>query len=67
MRRGRIHLRFLTSDTTLTAGSQVDAGVTVDLCAEVELTVGVGHNVIPDTDFDTVAAAVAGVPAFRRS
>src|SRR5829696_5258475 len=42
----------LTSDTTLTAGSQVDAGVTVDLCAEVELAVGVGHDVIPDTDYD---------------
>jgi len=52
---------FLTSDTTLTAGSQVDAGVTVELCAEVELAVGVGHDVIPDTDFDTVAAAVPGI------
>ena len=52
---------FLTIDTTLTAGSQVDAGVTVDLCAEVLLAVGVGHGVIPDADFDMVAAAVAGI------
>ena len=52
---------FLTSDTTLTAGGQVDAGVTVDMCAEVELAVAIGHDVIPDADFDMVAAAVAGI------
>src|SRR5829696_2199783 len=52
---------YLTSDTAQAEGGQVDVGVITDLCAEVELAVEVDHDLMPNPDFDTVAAAVGGI------
>ena len=58
---GGIIFGYLTSDTTHASGSEVNAGVTVDRCAEIELAVEVRHYVLPNADFETIAQAVGGV------
>jgi 2-keto-4-pentenoate hydratase len=55
---GRI-FGYLTSET-VTAGSMT-AGPTVDLCAEVELTVEIAHDVAADTSAGVAVEAIAGL------
>jgi 2-keto-4-pentenoate hydratase len=58
--RGRI-FGYLTSETVVVGSAPITAGPTVDLSAEVELTVEVAHNVPPDVSPGMAAEAIAGL------
>jgi 2-keto-4-pentenoate hydratase len=57
---GRI-FGYLTSETVIAGSTPITVGPTVDLCAEVELTVEIAHDVAPDTSAGMAAEAIAGL------
>jgi 2-keto-4-pentenoate hydratase len=58
---GGLVFGFLTTATLMPAGGRFSAGITVNLCGEVELGVMIGRDVAADADLETAAASVDAV------
>jgi 2-keto-4-pentenoate hydratase len=58
---GGLVFGFLTTATLMPAGGRFSAGITVNLCGEVELGLMIGRDVAADADLETAAASVDAV------